>query len=414
MAFTRALRERIAIKPPLQEGKMGSERLKQRMPMASIPAVVKPELLAWARTTAGYSPSQAAEKLKIPTDRLVAWESGQENLSVPQLRKMAMLYKRPLAAFFLPAPPVEPEFEIHDFRLSPETRLSRSPELLQAIRNAHSRREIAIELYEQINDEPPPDFSFKFSVSDDPEQSAAQLKQFLRVSLPEQKSWPEAESFARWRAAIERANVLVFQASRISTEVMRAFSVARQPYPVMVLNSSDAQKARIFSMLHELTHIALGKEGVCDFHESKDPNLDVEVFCNRIAGEMLVPRSALIGEPELKGAVDAEDVESLASRYRVSREVVLRRLLICGKIKQSFYDRMFSVYRQQYESIKEAQKAKEGGPKYSVRAFNAAGPLFARLVLQNYREDKITASDVADYLSVKMGYLPEIEKLAWR
>src|SRR6185437_13413121 len=381
--------------------------------MASVPALVRPELLKWARTTSGYPLEKAAEKLKLTPNKLAAWESGAGHPSIPQLRNMAGLYKRPLAAFFLPAPPAE-TIATHDFRLKPDVQITETPELLQAIRAARRRREIALELYEQINDEPPPAVSVQVSLNDDFETAAAKLRAYLGVSLAEQKNWPEPEAFARWRAAIERVNILVFQVPRIGTEVMRGFSIATQPYPVMVLNSGDAQKARIFSMMHELTHVALRQEGVCDFHDSQSAGQDVEVYCNRVAGAILAPEVPLLGEPELKGTVEAGGIEVVAGRYRVSREVVLRRLLICGKIKKPFYDQMATLYKQQYEQFKEEQKEKEGGPKYSVRAFNAAGPLFSRLVLQNYHQDKITASDVSDYLAVKMNYLPEIEKLAWR
>jgi Zn-dependent peptidase ImmA (M78 family) len=381
--------------------------------MASVPAIIKPELLKWGRTTSGYALEKAADKLKVAPDKLDAWERGVTYPTVPQLRNMAALYKRPLAAFYLPAPPQE-TLSTHDFRLKPDVGVSQAPELLQALRIAHGRRDIALELYEQIYDELPAKVAIRASLKDDFETTAAKLRDCLDVTLADQRSWPEAEAFARWRAAVERINVLVFQVSRVPTGVMRGFSIAKEPYPVMVLNSADAQKGRIFSIMHELTHIALRKEGVCDFHDSQKIDKDVEVFCNRVAGAILVPKAALVKEPEFKGTVDADGVESVARRYRVSREVVLRRLLICEKIKKPFYDKLSALYKQQYEELQEAQKDKEGGPKYSVRAFNAAGPLFSRLVLENYHQDKITASDVSDYLSVKMSYLSEIEKLAWK
>ncbi len=71
----------------------------------SIPALVRPALLAWAREKAGLHPEEAAARLHIQADRLREWERGEEQPSIAQLRKLGELYKRPLVLFFLPEPP---------------------------------------------------------------------------------------------------------------------------------------------------------------------------------------------------------------------------------------------------------------------------------------------------------------------
>ena len=65
-------------------------------------ATINPALLTWARSTASYEIPEAAEKLKIDADALAAWEAGAEQPSIAQLRKIASLYKRPLAVLYLP------------------------------------------------------------------------------------------------------------------------------------------------------------------------------------------------------------------------------------------------------------------------------------------------------------------------
>ena len=63
--------------------------------MASrIEARANPELLVWARETAGFSAGVAADRLKIPADRLEAWEKGQFRPSLAQLRKIVYFYTR--------------------------------------------------------------------------------------------------------------------------------------------------------------------------------------------------------------------------------------------------------------------------------------------------------------------------------
>jgi DNA-binding transcriptional regulator YiaG len=56
-------------------------------------ALVEPDVLRWARETAGLSPEEAAHSLQVKDKRIQAWESGQKRPSMPQLRKMATVYK---------------------------------------------------------------------------------------------------------------------------------------------------------------------------------------------------------------------------------------------------------------------------------------------------------------------------------
>lgn len=72
---------------------------------------LNPEILLWARETAGLSLQEAASKLGIDdargvpgAERLAALEAGERQPSRPLLLKMAKQYRRPLLTFYLPAP----------------------------------------------------------------------------------------------------------------------------------------------------------------------------------------------------------------------------------------------------------------------------------------------------------------------
>jgi transcriptional regulator with XRE-family HTH domain len=72
-----------------------------------VPALVKPELLVWARESAGISSvALAAELAGIDATVLGEWERGHGVPSIAELRKLGEVYKRPIAVFFLPKPPV--------------------------------------------------------------------------------------------------------------------------------------------------------------------------------------------------------------------------------------------------------------------------------------------------------------------
>ena len=89
---------------------------------ARIPALVKPQLIRWARTSAGMDVAQAARKARISQEKLQAWETEKDRPTIIQLRKLGEIYKRPLAVFYLPEPPRDFQVEsIRDFRRLPDS-----------------------------------------------------------------------------------------------------------------------------------------------------------------------------------------------------------------------------------------------------------------------------------------------------
>ena len=86
---------------------------------------VKPEILSWARETAGLTLEEAVGKLKIhdahgvaAEERLTALESGETEPTRQMLVKMAKQYRRPLVTFYLSTPPAKGDRGA-DFRTLP-------------------------------------------------------------------------------------------------------------------------------------------------------------------------------------------------------------------------------------------------------------------------------------------------------
>lgn len=381
----------------------------------SIEALVRPELLAWARKTAGYELTQAAKKAGVSVERLQEWERGQSRPTMAQLRKLGRIYKRPLAVFYLPEPPDDVQ-EIHDFRRLPgKVAGVQSPELRFEVRRAQSRRESAVDLYAVVGGAPPL-FSLGASVSHDPERVGTAIRESLGVRHEDQVAWaPGYGAFNEWRSALENSGVLVFQATEAAVSEVRGFSISETPLPAIVVNIKDSPRGRTFTMLHELCHVVLREGGMCDLYEDAERPLEeqrVEVFCNHVAGAALVPREYLLEEELVRQKVPTaewldDELGELADRYGVSREVLLRRLLICGRTTEGFYRQKREQFQQEYEA--QAKRAAGGFAPPDRIAISSAGPTFVRLVLSNYYQDHLTASDVSDLLEVRLKHLPKIE-----
>ncbi len=377
-------------------------------------ALVTPALLKWARTSMRMDVAEAASKAKVKPELLAEWERGVGHPSLPQARRLASVYKRPLAALFLPVPPRD--FTVpHDFRRLPDVEQSLSPRLIEAIRLAEYRRSTALDLADP--EEGRSDLAGIGSLDDDPERLAASVRKALGIRLVAQRRWrgDEYEGLNSWKSAVEAHSVLVFHFSRVPLEEARAFSIADDRFPVVAINGADRPRPRTFSLMHELCHVVVARGGISDFHERgpDEPDTRVEVFCNRFAGALLVPRDALLNESLVRGASGNrewtdDELSELAGYYSVSREVILRRLLTLGKTSESYYQRV----REEMAPRDRGSPEREGGFLTPSRgAVRSVGQPFARLVLNAYYEDAITLSDVSEYLGVRVKHVPVIEAL---
>jgi Zn-dependent peptidase ImmA (M78 family)/DNA-binding XRE family transcriptional regulator len=382
-----------------------------------VEALIKPELLVWARDSAGLSQEAVSRKLHVRPEKLDAWEKGEKHPTVKQLRKLGQVYKRPLAVFYLPEKPLDFQ-PLHDFRrIDGLLSVKNTAQLNFEIRRAVFRRQAALDLLEDLNEKPPalhPDIN----IPDDPETVGFKIRGLLGLSFEEQLQWStEYQAFNWWRAAIENNGVLVFQCSGIKTEEMRGFSITLFPLPVIGLNIKDTPKGRIFSLLHEFTHIMIGESGICDIQEEferRPAEQEFEVFCNHVAGAALVPKEYLLSERIVatKSNIEAwtdDELAALSRKFKVSREVILRRLLINRRTTEGFYRFKREQFQREYEKFK---KKTEGFVPPYLKAISGAGLTFVRLVLNSYHQEKITSSDLSDYLEINLKHLPKIESEA--
>ncbi len=388
-----------------------------------VKAKIKGELLSWARSSAGFDIGAAAAKLGIDAQQLEAWEANTDHPSIPQLRKAAILYKRPLAVFYLPEPPMSFQ-PMSDFRRLPDVGPNYfSPALTLEIRIAHQRRELALELIEEIDERPKP-FKLSATVEMNAETVGASIRSALGISYKLQSGWRDPlTAFRAWRSRIEELGVLVFQASRLESAEASGFAFWAETLPFMVINGKDAYPRRTFSLIHELAHLMLRQSGVSDLdadgQRPRDAEL-IEVFCNQVAAATLMPRDLFLAETivESRGPGQHEwpneTIVALAATYGVSREAVVRRLTTFGRASESFYNRKRAQYAREFQLQRQRDREKNEGkpiprnmPRETLATF---GRSFVRMVIENYRSDRLSLSEVSGYLGVKVRHLSEIER----
>lgn len=389
-------------------------------------ALVEKELLVWARKTASLSLEDAARLAHVAVPKLEAWEAGDDEPSIPELKKLAGVYKRPLSVFFLAEPPqgFQP---LKDFRRLDPGAATYSRELAFEVRAAQERRAIAVDLLDELDGEVPT-WDLTVTTQTDPEKTAARLRERLGVTMAQQGRWGDpAKAFRAWRDAIEACGVLVSVLGgahhKVPLSEVRGFALAERPLPMIVVNGKDRTNGRIFTLMHELAHVALGVSAIENDLEpgSTMPAAvrTVEIFCNKVAAAILMPADALGREPlaankNASSSWTDDEIEALARRYCVSREALLVRLASLSLVREDLVQSKRAAYARQYAEVEEAGDADAGGfAPYPVQVVSHIGRGFTRLVLQGYYRQALTLSTASGYLGTQAKHVGSLERLAF-
>jgi Zn-dependent peptidase ImmA (M78 family) len=373
---------------------------------------INPEILVWARKRSGHTIEQVAAALGKGAAVIQSWESGEGAPTYVQLEKLAYtVFRRPLALFFFPAPPDEqdphqsfrtlPDFEIEE--LSTETRFK--------IRQARAMQLSFAELAEGTN---PAQHQLirDLRVVGKPQAAmlAAAVRDYLAIDIVAQKSWKSNEQALRtWRSAVENAGVFVFKDSLKQKDVS-GFSLFDDEFPTIYINNGTAKTRQMFTLFHELGHLLTHTGGVTKRDDSYIKKLsghsrEVEVFCNQFAADVLVPENALASEDLTPSD---NNIDRLASRYRVSRAVILRRLFDRGLVSHDYYRSKMTQWTNDYFD-RGADDAESGGNYYATQA-SYLSDTFARVAFRSYYQGSITLDDLARHLNLKVSSVSGLEQ----
>ncbi len=370
----------------------------------TVKASITPEVLKWAREKRfqleiGY----AAKKLNVKPEQLAAWEAGTDKPTFAQLKKIAKLYKTHLSIFYLSEPPTDFR-PLADHRRFPEPFTIDANQVYRLNANiieTYERRETLIGFYELL-EEPAPEVTLELNETDPPERAAQEIREFLQFNTDLLQQCNDDRSALKfWRQIVEERGILVCQTSvnshlSLELETVRGFCIAQKPLPVIVVNPKDSPYGRIFTIVHELVHIGLGKSVIQNsgIRKGSPPDNPTEVFCNEVAAEVLVPTdelSAIVNLPILE-----TDLPRISKHFRVSPEVIMRRLLTLRYISLKDYQ----AYRNDLlEKYQDSPVPFGGVAPYHNRLLNAAGEHFARTAFTAYYEEKITLANLASAFS---------------
>ncbi len=381
---------------------------------ASNPALVNPLLLSWAREQSGYTPESVAKRVNVKPERLLSWERGERNPTVRQAQELAKFYHRPFGLFFLPQPPVLPPLAAEYRRLTGITPGVESPELRLALRVMSYRREAALELLDELG-ESVPEFATAAHIAEGPIQVGRRLRELLGISAQEQLGWrDEWRAWRRWREVVETAGVLVFQFPKVPLAQVRGVSLLKMPLPVIGINSKEtAPGARVFTLLHELTHIALavGQEEKAALGESRDDAAwsQMERFAEEAASVAIIPEESLAGflrhMSVPRDEWDVQLVLSLAAKFRVTPLAMATRLRAAGALTWDGYHNWRRAWGQYLSTLKPPSK---GFATPVDKTLGRSGRPFTQLVMEALDSNRITAVQACRYLDLRFTHFDKL------
>lgn len=326
---------------------------------------VAPEILRWAVERSGKEP----EALERRFPKLNAWLERTSAPTFKQLEDFAAATYTPFGYFFLPAPPEEP-LPIPDFRTRRAEALRKpSGDLLDTIYLCQQRQAWFEEFAREEGLEP---VRLVGSLTrDTPAADAARaIREAIAFDLEqrrEDRTW--AEALRRMIQSVEDAGILIMVSGivgsnthrKLDPEEFRGFALAHPLAPLIFVNGADSKSAQMFTIAHELAHLALGESALSDAEPSVFPDEQTEQWCNQVAAEVLVPLAVLQQELQAAEPVAAATAR-LARRFKVSSLVILRRLFEAGVFRNR--EQFWAAYTAESQRLREITGGGEGGDFY--------------------------------------------------
>lgn len=381
---------------------------------------INPEILVWARETAGYELSEAARRLGLTDgqvatgeEKLAAYERGEKEPSRPLLLKMSKQYRRPLLTFYLDVPPERAD-RGGDFRTIHRAVDPSEDGMVDAlVRRIKARQEVLREALASEPDHERLAFIGSYSLAQGAHGLVSQIRTASAFDLAVYRSkHSQEDAFQYLRGRIEGLGIfsvlignLGSHHTNLSAEIFRGFAIADPIAPFVAINNQDAKSAWPVTLLHEVAHLWLGQTGISGAAAERE----VERFCDVVASELLVPEkeiATVFSAASLTSFESAADIIGrFASERKVSSTLVAFRLMDRGVLSEYLFRKLNAFFYEKWRAYKEIQKKKakenEGGPSYFVVKRIHNGKALMKASERLMRSGELSTTQAAIVLGVR-------------
>ena len=359
---------------------------------------INKENLIIARENVGVTTNIASRKITTSgKDVVLSWENGDALPTWKQVDKLAKIYNVPELVLLSNA-------QIKKNKIIPDYRVAQGVEDSERVKrlvNLVIRRQEWLE--QKLKDEGRKNLiQGSGKRLDNPSDLALLIKEKLGIELSDIKNITGYNARRNTlKYLVEKAeNCGIFVGKTISyhkieVEEMRGLYISNDYCPFIVLNRKDSLSAQIFSFIHELAHLFRRTEAISnslEFRTTGNGLSDEEIFCNRVAVELLLPK-----EDFIDAHYDKESIYKLSEVYKVSTLAIFYRLKDLNKISLSKCDLIEKTIKAETEEYLKNRKKQKGG-NHTNNMKDSNGGLFNRVVSKYYFENKIGYTEASNLL----------------
>lgn len=346
--------------------------------MATAP--VNAATLKWARQVMRLEPEDIARAAHIKLSKALAFESGEASPTLRQLESIAKKLDRTVAFFFTPPPESSDVPTAPDFR--GRSRDPLPPSLAREMRRAEQYRATLLEL-RGASTNPTSIGTVNWRTF---KARAGELRAAL--NLTENFIPPDTESrqvFGFWRNLLEDHGYLVLQTTKIPLDIFRGFSIQHDKIPLIILNGSDSDNGKTFTLFHEVAHLANRTGSLCQLNQ----DVNEEAVANAFAAEFLMPenrvKALILGSQE----APQELSNKLARHFRVSTLAAGVRLKTLSLIEDADLEDIRKRNDAAWADHQAKQKTKPGGPQNWQLRYRDLGSTYVGAVAQAVEENRL-------------------------
>lgn len=369
---------------------------------------VNPDILKWARERSGLSPDEAAKNVSKVPGIVEDWEKGLKAPTYIQLQKLSEKYHRPIAIFFFPEPPEEPDLIRNISQRSFSEKVSPSIHIL--CRHAYLRQIALSELHDNSDIRDDRIFiDINANLNDNILDLVEETRDYLGVDIETQLSWDNMRvALNNWRNIIQEKGIYVFKEA-FKDHNVDGFCLSHRDFPVIFLNNSRFESRQIFTLFHELAHILLYEDGITSDINSGTDN--VELYCNCFASDFLVPSDHF--KKFYKSNYTTNDnsfkfIYELAEKYKVSKHVILIKSLKENLISKTNYNYILKTWSGENKD-RGLEIRKSTGGYYYHNEIVYLGYKFLDFMFSKYYQGRCSIEDLAEYFNVKVKFIPTLE-----
>lgn len=366
------------------------------MPMINID--VSPEILRWVLKQT--KEEKLSNKLM---DNISQWLNGTKKPTFNQIEALSRKVNIPLGYFFLQTPPIE-QLKLLEYRTVDSIELRNpSRELIDTMNEMENVQNWMKDYRKDLGYDTLP-FVGSVKIVENTKSIAKKIRRDLGLDV----HWYEKQSNKRTafnyiRGLMEKCGILIMLNGVVGKNThraldvneFRAFAMVDEWVPLIFINATDSQGAKLFSLMHEAAHIWIGEDDLYNDRFGKaDDVCETEIICNAIAGELLVPEEIFLDkwDEKIKTTTDIMDfIFELANFFHCGESVIARKALDNRRISSSIYDKIIQDSIRNYNESRKNRK-NSGGNYYNTMEARLDGS-FVRAVCESINMGRISYAE---------------------